>query len=981
VQSAEKTTHKLSETIQPNTTFGHYRILSKIGAGGMGQVFLAQDTSELGRTVALKLLPLELAADPKWMQRFIREARTVSALNHPNVLTIYEFGQHGPSRFIAMEHVDGVTLREHLTSNRLNLHEVLAIAMQVAAALNAAHEAHVVHRDIKPENIMVRRDGIVKILDFGLAKPVKKGDSETVTNVLLHTEPGIVMGTVSYMSPEQSIASKSLDYRTDIWSLGAVLYEMITGHLPFVGKDLFQQILAIQEQEPAPLSSFDGHLPKRLQEIVSKALAKNPDDRYPTANNLLLDLQNLKRQLEIEAEHDRTALFDLRLGGSATGPFESTSQSVPVSTAGHSTSSAEYIVNQVKLHKRVAWAILGLVVLAVVLSSFWYIKHKRAALLTDKDTILLTEFENKTGEEVFDGTLRQGLAVQLQQSPFLDIFPDQRIRATLQLMSLSPDERVTRNRAREICQRQGLKAFIAGTIVKFERNYSITLEAMNGQTGDQLALVQVEAEGKDQVLKALSRAASELREKLGESLSSIQTFGARLEVTTSSLEALKDYAIGRNEQDRGQSFKAIEFYRRATEKDPNFAAAWVGLALQYANTGQPGQASDCLSKAFNLTNRVSEDERARITYFYYQIVTGELDKAIDAQEAYVRNYPRESRGPGNLGNLYSITGQFEKSVAATRMAQRLNPNTTIWPGNLAEALIALNRFDEARDVCRQALAQKLDSTSIRERLYAVAFVSGDADSLAEQLAWANGRQDEYRAVNWTTQTAAFGGEWKKSVQNLDRAIEIASRAGAKEVVAGYTADQAVRAAWLGQFSEAISLAEKGLTIERNRNVLTRTALAFALAGEAGKAQGIVQELEQKFPNDTLVGQLWLPQIKGAIELKKGNAQAAIDLLENTRRFDAVGEFRPQTLRTLAYLKLGKGTEAAAEARNVLDHRGEGALSVLWPIAKLHLAQAAMTQGDRSQALKSYAEFAELWKAADADLPLWVEARKFDPAAH
>ena len=535
----------------------------------MGQVYRAQDTSELGRTVAIKLLPLELASDPKWMQRFIREARTVSALNHPNVLTIYEFGQHESSRFIAMEYVDGMTLREQMMmSTRANFHEVLSIAMQVAAALNAAHEAHVVHRDIKPENIMIRRDGIVKVLDFGLAKTVKR--SGETTNVQLHTEPGIVLGTVSYMSPEQAAAVKTLDYRTDIWSLGAVIYEMVTGRVPFKGKDFFEQLVAIQEQEPSPLSSFNGHVPKRLEEIVRKALAKNPDERYATANDLLNDLKSLKRQLEMEAEQDRTALFELRASGESRAVASS-----------HHASSAEYIVNQVKLHKRFALSILAVVLLAIVVSSYWYVKHRSSTLLTDKDTILLTEFENKTGEEVFDGTLRQGLAVQLQQSPFLDIFPDARIRATMQLMSLSPDERVTRDKAREICQRQGLKAFIAGTIVKFERNYSITLEAMNGQTGDQLALVQVEAEGKDQVLKALSKGASELREKLGESLSSIQKFDAKLEVTTLSLEALKEYASGRSEQDRGQFFKAIEFYKKATEKDANFATAWLGLGLQY----------------------------------------------------------------------------------------------------------------------------------------------------------------------------------------------------------------------------------------------------------------------------------------------------------------------------------------------------------------------------------------------------------------
>ena len=944
---------------------GRYEIRAHIGAGGMGQVYLAQDTSELGRTVAIKLLPAEVAADPKWMQRFIREARTVSNLNHPNVLTIYEFGVHDSTRFLAMEYVEGVTLREHLSGHRLNLHEVLDIGIQIAAALNAAHEAHVIHRDIKPENIMLRRrDGIVKVLDFGLAKPVKQEGDATGT---LHTETGIVMGTVSYMSPEQSLALKTLDYRTDLWSLGVVLYEMITGRVPFAAKDVFQQIIAIQERPHAQLSKFVSHVPQQLERIIDKALAKNPDERYQTTTDMLLDMRSVKRQLESQAEDDRTAVFDLRsVSGSTVSP-----QSGP-----YPVSSAEYIVNQVKLHKRGALMLLfGVLAVAVFATLFWYFKSTRAALLTDKDTILLTEFDNQTGEDVFDRTLRQGLAVQLQQSPFLDIFPETRTRATLQLMSLSPDERVTRDRAREICQRQGLKAFIAGTIVKFERNYSITLEALNGQTGDQLALVQVEAEGKDQVLKALSRAATELREKLGESLSSIQKFDAKLEVTTSSLEALKEYALGRSEQDRGQSFKAIEFYKRATEIDPNFATAWLGLSLQYTNTSQPALAAECLSKAFALSNRVSEDERARITYFYYQIVTGELEKAIEDQEAYVRSYPREARGPGNLGNLYSITGQFEKAVAATSEAQRLNPNTTIWPGNLAESLIGLNRFDEARDVCRRALAQKLDSTSIRERLYAVAFVSGDTHAMQEQIDWAKGRTDEYRAVYWLAQSSSFAGRWRESDEHLRRATELAQRAEAQEVVAGYTAEQALRTAWLGQSAQSITLAQSALNVERNRNVLTRAALAFALAGDVGKAQSLIEELEQKHPKDTLVNQVWLPEIKAAIELRRNNAQGALELLETTRRYEPVAAFSSQTLRTMVFMKLGRGTQAIAEARKILDHRGLAPLSTLWPLAHLSLARASVTQSDTAQARKSYQDFFTLWKDADQDLPILIEAKR------
>jgi serine/threonine protein kinase/tetratricopeptide (TPR) repeat protein len=943
----------------------------------MGQVYLAHDTSELNRAVAIKLLPADVAADPKRMQRFIREARTVSGLNHPNILTIYEFGVHDSTRFMVTEYVEGMTLRELLNGDRLTLHDVLNIGMQVAAALNAAHEAHVIHRDIKPENIMLRRrDSIVKVLDFGLAKPVKHDGDSARTGTLLHTETGIVMGSIGYMSPEQSKALKTLDYRTDIWSLGAVLYEMIAGHGPFEGKDLFRQMIAIQEEPHVPLSDVVAHVPEELERIIDKALAKNPSERYQTATDMLNDMQALKRQLENQAENDRTAIFDKdQMDGHGFPRRLSGSSSTTQPSGPYPVSSAEYIVNQVKLHKRGVLVVLGVLVLAAFATLFWYLKHSRAAPLTDKDTILLTDFENKTGEDVFDGTLRQGLAVQLQQSPFLDIFPETRTRATLQLMSLSPDERVTSERAREICQRQGLKAFITGTIVRFERNYSITLEAHNGQTGDQVALVQVEAEGKDQVLKALSHAATELREKLGESLSSIQKFDAKLEVTTSSLEALKEYALGRSEQDKGQFFKAIEFYKRATEIDPNFAVAWLGLALQYSNTSQPGLAAECLSKAFALSNRVSEDERARITYFYYQIVTGELEKAIEGQEAYVRNYPRAARGPGNLGNLYSITGQFEKAVAATSEALRLNPNTAIWPGNLAEALIGLNRFDEARDVCQRALAQKLDSTSIRERLYTVAFVSGDAQAMQEQVAWAKGRTDEYRAVYWLAQSASFGGRWRESNEHLQRATALALRAEAREVVAIYTADHALRAAWLGQFTQASTLAQSALKIERNRNVLTRTALAFALAGDAAKAQPLIEELEEKHPKDTMVSQVWLPEIKAAIQLSRNNAQSALELLETSRKYEPAAAFSPQTLRSLVYLKLGQGTQAAAEARRILDHRGQGPLSTLWPLAHLTLARASAMQGDTAQARKSYQDFVTLWKDADPDLPVLIEAKR------
>jgi tetratricopeptide (TPR) repeat protein len=542
-------------------------------------------------------------------------------------------------------------------------------------------------------------------------------------------------------------------------------------------------------------------------------------------------------------------------------------------------------------------------------------------------------------------------------------------------MSRSPDERVKRESGLGICQRQGLKAFITGTIAKFDRNYSLTLEALNGQTGDSLAIVQSEAEGKDQVLKALSRAASELRAKLGESLSSIKKFDAPLEVTTSSLDALKEFALGQDAQTKGQFLKAIEFYRRALEKDPNFALAWLGLAVQYSNTGQPGLAAENATKAYALRDRVSEDERARITYFYYQIVTGELDKAIEVQEAYVRDYPRDAPGPGNLATRYSLIGQTEKAVAADREAMRLNPNSASWSANLAFYLIRLNRYAEAGEVLQRALAQKLDSINIHQQLYNLAFINGDAKGMQEQVAWASGKPDEYRAVGWQMQAASFAGEWRKSHELLRRATELALRASGGENAAGYTADQAVRAAWLGQSTQAVTLAEAALKIERDRPSLTSAALALALTGEATKAQPLIQELEQKYPKDTRVNQLWLPEIKAALALRKGQPQAALDLLEGARRYEPADEFKPQSLRVLAYLKLGKGAEASAEARKILDHRGEGPLSLLWPLAQLALGRAAALPGDTTQARQSYDAFFALWKNADADLPVLIEAKK------
>jgi eukaryotic-like serine/threonine-protein kinase len=977
----------MSDPLSANSTLGHYTIVSKIGAGGMGHVYLARDRSELDRTVAIKILPSEVASQPKRMQRFIQEAKTVSALNHPNVLTIFEFGQHGDTRFIAMEYVDGVTLREHLRAHRLKLHEVLDIAAQVAAALDAAHEAHVVHRDIKPDNIMVRRrDHIVKVLDFGLAKPVETllvaddgVDTEAGTRLKVKTEPGVVMGTVAYMSPEQSEASERIDHRTDIWSLGVVLYEMVTGHLPFEGKDVHRQVIAIQEQSPAPLSRFAEGIPERLEDIVTKALAKDPDERYQVAKDLLIDLRNLKRKLEVDAEIDRTVPPAIRAAATSSGqsvaPTASGATATPIATVPPSASSAEYIVSQVKLHKRAAIATVAVFLLIGTAAALWYVNRSRSSVLTDKDTVLLADFVNTTGDAVFDGTLKQGLAVQLGQSPFLDLFPDTRVRQTLRLMGRSPDERVTPEIGREICQRQGLKALIAGSITSLGSHYVVALEAINSQSGEALAREQVEAESKEQVLKALSQAASRLREKLGESLSSIQRFDAPLELTTSSLEALKAFSLGNEQAVRGKSLEAIPLYKRATELDPNFAYAYSGLAVQYSNNGQPKLAAEYVEKAFALRERASELEKLRISFFYYSFATGEVEKCVEALELYRRTYPRDPRAHTNLSDRYLRIGQFEKAAEAARESIRLDPNRFASHANLADAFIHLNRLAEAKAVIEQAQQQKLDATIFYTFQYQIAFVNGDQGGMQQQLTWASGKPDEYVALDWQTQTAAFAGQWMRSQDLSRRAIELVVGSDAKEVAAQYAAEGALRAAVFSQCAQAKAASSQALSLARNQVSLTRTALGLALCGESSQAQSLADELAKEYPKDTLINSLWVPTVRAALELPHGNAQHAIELLQPALRYEPAAEFWPQYVRGLANLKLNKGAEAATEFKKILDHRGEGPLSVLYPLADLGLARAAALQGDATTARKAYQDFFAFWKDADNDIPVLIEAKK------
>ena len=935
-------------------------------------------------------MPAQVAADRNRMSRFIQEAKAASALNHPNIVTIYEIDESDSVNFIATEYIDGETLRDRIRSAPIKLSDALSVAAQIAGALSAAHEAGIVHRDIKPDNIMLRRDGIVKVLDFGLAKlaepaPIHYVDTEALTSAPIKTEPGMIMGTAIYMSPEQARGFQ-VDARTDIFSLGVLIYEMVAGRLPFAGSNTIDILAAIlSDKGPSPLARYRHEAPAELERIVEKALAKEREERYQSAKDLLIDLRQLKKRLELDAERARTTPPEKfavppsgdRFGVPPSGGISSELKAFPpeggIPTA---TSSPQYIVKRVKLHKRGVMMALGVLALAMVAAVFWYLKHTPAAPLTEKDTIVLADFVNTTGDPVFDGTLKQALAVQLEQSPFLNIFSDQRVREALRFMNRSSDERVTKQIAREICERQGLKAFLAGSISNLGSHYVITLEATNAQTGDTIALQQAEAENKEQVLSALGNAATKLREKLGESLASIQKYDAPIsQATTSSLEALKVFSLGVEQQLKGKYLEAIPFFKRATEMDPNFARAYAAMSSMYYNSRQYDLAAESSRKAYELRDRVGEYERLYITQVYYDNVTGELEKYLETCELWKRTYPRDGAPHNNLAVKYNDLGQFDKAAEEAREAIRLNPNSASGHSLLATSFVGLNRFDEAREIIAQALSHKLENLRMHQNLYRIAFVQGDAAAMKREVEWANGKPEEYAAQSWQADSAAFSGQLQKAKGFSASALELAQRHDLKEVAGQIAAAAALRDAQFGDCGKVKEQAAKALDISHGQLTLALAANALAVCGESGQTKSLIDELGKRFPADTLLNQVRIPLIQAYLEMQRGNPAQALQLLETTRPQGRYLLFPTAYLRGQSYLNLKKGNEAAAEFQTILDHRGWSALSYFYPLAQVGIARAAVLQGDTAKARKAYQDFFASWKDADADVALLIEAKK------
>ncbi len=980
---------------------GTYRLVRELGRGGMGTVYLAYDT-RLGRHAALKFLPSRFNS-PERVHRLEREARSASALNHPHIITIYDFGQANGRDYIASEFVEGRTLRDYVDKPELSLNQILEVAIQVASALDTAHSAGIIHRDIKPENIMLRPDGYAKVLDFGLAKLTESQFGDTDSNApditsIFETRTGVLLGTVNYMSPEQ-VRGQKLDGRSDLFSLGIVLYELLTGHRPFRGETWHHTMVAITDTEPKSLSGRVENVPAAFQDLINRVLAKQPKDRYQSARELLADLEKLQSSLDPDARFQRLDAGRGRLIDSEhttplmTDRFSGAKQTRTKDTLGI---DSRLMANL----KRHPWAIALVIAMLIAAAAVFYLSRRlgtRQPAITNKDTILLADFVNATGDPDFDGTLKQGLTVQLSQSPYINIFPEDRARETLGLMERSRDEKITRNVGREICQRRGIKVLMMGTIASLGRNYVITLEAINSQNDETVAQQQTEAEGKEQVLKALGRAATEIRRKLGESLASIQKFDVPIEqATTASLLAFKDFTVGVEFRRKGQYAESVSPYKRAIELDGEFALAHLQLGTTYRDLRNLALGNKHLERAYQLRDRVSERERLEISATYFRHITGELDKRIETSSLLTQTYPQDPAGYHLHGNSLMIAGEFEQALEAYGSVLRLDADYSLSRANLALALIGLNRFEEARQIIEQGFQRGLDSNGFHNRLYLIAFLNRDNELMERQVKWFSGRPDEYQIRELQGRAFAFAGKRQEASRSFAQAAALAEARGLKaEKVrilgneANLSASFGMTALALKQTRVVLDLFEKeGISPEEVQASLIGQldseplAWTLALCGDASLAQSLADDFAKRFPLDTIYNSVWLPLIRSTLELKRGESgqlpavtDHAIQLLPPSRQYEPALNFRPTWVRGEAYLQAKKGALAESEFQRIIDHRGWDVLSPLWPMAHLGLARAAVLQGDMVKARVAYQDFLMLWKEADADLPLLIAARK------